>query len=310
MKQIFSVINRFGARLAKKVQFWAWASLVSQILIVVTGGVVRLTGSGLGCTDWPECTAGNFTSTPADGIHGVIEFGNRALTGVLVVIALATLLAVRGAALRSARRVAVALIAGIAVQAVVGGITVWIKLVPWLVGVHFVLSAIMIVMASLLVWRVYQPQHRTMPQLAYRLATPLAITGGIVVLVGVLTTGSGPHAGDSDSVRNGLSFDLVSKFHSLPAYVLVILELMIFAVLLRHDLRRKPRENRLATTAFGVLLAVTISQAVLGVAQTYLVEPAVPAILVGFHMFGAASLVALLTFAWLTVRGKNKDLAN
>jgi cytochrome c oxidase assembly protein subunit 15 len=271
---------------------------------------VRLTGSGLGCTDWPECTAGNFTSTPEDGIHGIIEFGNRALTGVLVIIAIATFFAVRAAGLRSARRMALVLIAGIAVQAVVGGITVWIKLIPWLVGVHFVLSAIMIVLASLLVWRVYQPQHRTMPQLAYRFATPLAVVGGIVILIGVLTTGSGPHAGDSESVRNGLSFDLVSKFHSVPAYVLVILELMLFAVLLRHDLRRKPRENRLGTIAFGVLLAATIAQAVLGVVQTYLVEPAVPAILVGFHMFGAASLVALLTFAWLTVHGKTKDSAN
>jgi len=310
MKQFLGVLNSVGTLLAKKVRFWAWASLVSQILIVVTGGVVRLTGSGLGCTDWPECTAGNFTSTPADGIHGIIEFGNRALTGVLVIIAIATFFAVRAAGLRSARRMALVLIAGIAVQAVVGGITVWIKLIPWLVGVHFVLSAIMIVLASLLVWRVYQPQHRTMPQLAYRFATPLAVVGGIVILIGVLTTGSGPHAGDSESVRNGLSFDLVSKFHSVPAYVLVILELMLFAVLLRHDLRRKPRENRLGTIAFGVLLAATIAQAVLGVVQTYLVEPAVPAILVGFHMFGAASLVALLTFAWLTVHGKTKDSAN
>lgn len=309
MNQLLRVVDAVASRFAKQAKFWAWASLVSEILIVVTGGVVRLTGSGLGCTDWPECTAGNFTTTPAEGIHGAIEFGNRALTGVLILIALATLLAVRGAALRSATRMALVLIAGIAVQAVVGGVTVWIKLIPWLVGVHFVLSAVMIVLSSLLVWRVYQPQHRTMPQLAYRLATPLAFVGAVVVFVGVLTTGSGPHAGDINSVRNGLSFELLEKYHSVPAYLLLTLEIVMFVVLQRHDVRRKPREKRLATTAYGILLGLTIAQAGLGITQSYLVEPAVPALLVGFHMFGAASLVSLLTFAWLTVHGKTKDLA-
>lgn len=313
LKHLFALVTRVADAIASRMEgqarFWAITSLVSEILIVVTGGVVRLTGSGLGCTDWPECTAGHLTTTEAQGIHGAIEFGNRMLTGVLIIIAVATLLAVRGAALKSATRMAWVLIAGIAVQAVVGGVTVWIKLIPWLVGVHFVLSAIMIVLSSLLVWRVYQPQHRTMPQLAYRLANPLAIVGGIVVFIGVLTTGSGPHAGDANSVRNGLSFELLEKFHSVPAYALLILEILLFTVLLRHDLRREPRENRLATTVVGVLLATTVAQAMLGIVQSYLVEPAVPALLVGIHMFGAASLVSLLTFAWLTVHGKNLDAA-
>lgn len=294
-------------RFAGQARVWAWVSLVSEVLIVVTGGVVRLTGSGLGCTDWPECTAGHLSTTPSEGIHGVIEFGNRMLTGLLIVIAVATLLAVWGAGLKSATRMAWILIAGIAVQAVVGGITVWIKLIPWLVGVHFVLSEVMIVLTCLLVWRVYQPQHRTMPQLAYRLATPLALVGSLVVFIGVLTTGSGPHAGDINSVRNGLSFELLEKVHSVPAYLLLLLEIVLFVVLLRHDLRRQPREYRLATTVVGVLLAVTIGQALLGIAQSYLVTPAVPPLLVGIHMFGAATLTALLTFSWLTVHGKTKD---
>ena len=302
-----NLINWISKRLAPQARLWVWLSLASEILIVVTGGVVRLTGSGLGCTDWPECTAGHLTATPAQGYHGLIEFGNRTLTGVLGLIAVATLLAVFGAGLRSATRMAWILIAGIVVQAVVGGVTVWIKLIPWLVGVHFVLSAIMIVLSCLLVWRVYQPEHRTMPQLAYRLATPLVWLGGIVVFIGVLTTGSGPHAGDINSVRNGLSFELVEKFHSVPAYLLVVFEVVLFVVLLRHDLRRQPRERRLATSVAGWLLALTLGQAALGITQSYLVEPAVPALLVGIHMFGAASLVAMLTFAWLTVHGKNLD---
>ena len=307
VKSILTPIRWAGNKLAGQARIWAWISLVSEILIVVTGGVVRLTGSGLGCTDWPECTAGHLTTTPAQGFHGAIEFGNRMLTGLLIVIAIATLLAMSGAALNSAKRMAWVLIVGIAVQAVVGGVTVWIKLIPWLVGVHFVLSAVMIVLSSLLVWRVYQPQHRTMPQLVYRLANPLAFLGATVVFIGVLTTGSGPHAGDINSVRNGLSFEIVAKFHSVPAYMLLIVELIVFTVLLRHDLRRQPRENRIATIVFGILLATTLAQAALGVTQSYLVQPAVPALLVGIHMFGAATLVSLLTFAWLTVRGKNTD---
>ena len=296
-----------SARLAGQARIWAWISLASEILIVVTGGVVRLTGSGLGCTDWPECTPGHITTTQEQGMHGAIEFGNRMLTGVLIFIAIAALLAVRGAALKSATRMAWILIAGIAVQAVVGGITVWIKLIPWLVGVHFVLSAIMIVLSSLLVWRVYQPQHRTMPHFAYRLANPLAVLGGLVVFIGVLTTGAGPHAGDAKSVRNGLVFDVVTKFHSVPAYLLLIVEIVLFVILLRHDLRREPRERRLATIVVGVLLEATLLQAVVGIAQTYLVSFTTATVLVGVHMFGAASLVSLLTFAWLTVHGKNLD---
>ena len=102
---------------------------------------------------------------------------------------------------------------------------------------------------------------------------------------------------------------MVQKFHSVPAYLLLILEVVIFTALLRHDLRRRPRENRLGTMVFGGLLVATIAQAILGVVQSYLVSPAVPALLVGFHMFGASTLVALLTFAWLTVHGKTKDSA-
>ena len=304
--------NALSSRLSGQARFWAWASLVSEILIVVTGGVVRLTGSGLGCTDWPECTAGHLTTTPEQGIHGAIEFGNRMLTGVLIIIAVATLLAVRGAALkhggsRSATRMAWVLIAGIFVQAVVGGVTVWIKLIPWLVGVHFVLSAIMILLSTVLVWRVYQPATASMPKVASALAHPLAWFGGIVVFIGVLTTGAGPHAGDIKSVRNGLSFEIVEKFHSAPAYALLLIELIIVVALWRNA--AAAAQIRRSALILSGLLVATVAQATLGIVQTYLVTPAVPALLVGFHMFGAATLISLLTFSWLSLRG-SKALAS
>jgi heme a synthase len=301
------LVGAVTSRMSPQVRFWAWMSLVSEILIVVTGGVVRLTGSGLGCTDWPECTAGHLTTTPAQGIHGAIEFGNRMLTGVLIIIAVATLLAVMGAGLKAAKRMAWILIVGIAVQAVVGGVTVWIKLIPWLVGVHFVLSAIMIVLSTLLVWRVYQPKPAKVAPLAYRLARPQAALGALVVFIGVLTTGSGPHAGDANSVRNGLSFEIVEKYHSVPAYLLLLIEVTVFISLLKA--RGAAHYNRLATNVSTGLLAATLAQATLGIVQSYLVTPAVPALLVGFHMFGAAVLISALTFSYLSLRGAKADNA-
>ena len=133
----------------------AWASLLANALLVLTGGLVRLTGSGLGCPTWPRCTEDSWTSTRAMGMHGAIEFGNRLLTFLLVVVAVLTFLAVW----RSRRThpgmlsLAVALAAGIVVQAVVGGITVRTGLNPWVVGVHFVLSAVLIAVAAVLVGR-------------------------------------------------------------------------------------------------------------------------------------------------------------
>jgi cytochrome c oxidase assembly protein subunit 15 len=206
-----------------------------------------------------------------------------------------------GAGLKAATRMAWIWIAGIAVQAVVGGITVWIKLIPWLVGVHFVLSAIMIVLSSLLVWRVYQPKRSAVAPLAFVLAAPQAALGAVVVFIGVLTTGSGPHAGDANSVRNGLSFDVLEKYHSVPAYLLLVVEIAVFVALL--GARGSTVNNRLATRVSGGLIAITIAQATLGIVQTYLVSPAVPALLVGFHMFGAAVMVSALAFGWLSLRG-------
>lgn len=314
-----ALVPRKVAHLINKVRNWpilssariplyAWASLVSQILIVVTGGVVRLTGSGLGCPTWPKCTDDSLVTVPEMGIHGVIEFANRLLTFVLALIALLTFVTILalGKKLRTGL-FAPALILGLGIpaQAILGGFTVLTKLNPWLVGAHFVLSGFMIVTAALLVFRALPPKHIVVSQGIYKTATPISIVGAIAVLIGVLVTGAGPHSGDAQSVRNGLDLELWQHLHSYPAYILLLLAIIQLGLLSKRDKAGLERSYQLKVSAW--LLVTTIAQAIIGIAQARL---GVPAGLVALHMLGASVLCALLTLQWLAIRGKNPGNQN
>lgn len=287
---------------------YVWASLVSQILIVVTGGIVRLTGSGLGCPTWPKCTEDSLINVPEMGIHGFIEFANRLLTFVLALIALLTFLTViaLGKKLRKGL-FAPALILGLGIpaQAVLGGFTVLTQLNPWFVGAHFVLSGIMIAIASLLLFRALPPKHVPVTQGIWRTATPIAAIGAVTVLVGVLVTGAGPHSGDAESIRNGLDLELWQHVHSYPAYLLLALALLQLALLIRRDkLMRDQNDSVERSYQLKVsiwLVTNTVLQAIIGVMQARL---GVPAVLVAVHMLGASVLCALFTLQWLAIRGK------
>ncbi|MEY2945679.1 MAG: hypothetical protein RL243_431 [Actinomycetota bacterium] len=285
--------------------FWAWASLVSQILIVVTGGIVRLSGSGLGCPTWPKCTDASLVTVPAQGFHGVIEFANRMLTFALAVIAVATLVVVFRKGVDRAIRVrslAVVLFLGIPAQAVLGGFTVLFKLNPWFVGAHFILSAVMIVMATVLVWRSHSPEAAVVPALAYSLAPFVWVVGAVAVVIGVLVTGAGPHAGDAQSVRNGLDLATWEHFHSYPAYLLLILTLVQWLVIRRADRPETGKNGRsLPTVIVQWLLVVLFAQVVVGVLQARL---GVPVGLVEIHMLLASCLISLITFHYLATRVK------
>jgi cytochrome c oxidase assembly protein subunit 15 len=278
--------------------------LVSQVLIVVTGGVVRLTGSGLGCPTWPKCTEDSLVTVKAMGWHGVIEFTNRMLTFALLVIAVLTLVTVvrnKAAASQLALRFpAIVLLLGIPAQAVLGGITVWTKLNPWFVGSHFMLSAIMIATAALLVFRTYNPQLLAASNLILTLSTPLLLVGWIAILAGVLVTGAGPHSGDAQSVRNGLDLLIWQHYHSYPAYLTLVLALWAMLEYLRRD---KGLFKSLQSNTAVLLVGALTFQAIIGVAQARL---GVPAILVGLHMLGATVILALLSFQWLLARGKSR----
>jgi len=281
----------------RKTRVFAWLSLVSQILIVGTGGAVRLTGSGLGCPTWPSCTPESLVPTPEMGIHGAIEFGNRMMTFVLIIIAIGMF--VRVVRLRHERRdvftLSLILGFGIPFQGVIGGITVWTNLNPYVVGLHFVLSTSLVVLATVLVWRVYSgagPRVRTVPAW---LATTAHVTSAFVlitILVGIATTGSGPHAGDHGAARNGLDSELLQHVHSWPAYITLGLSvaLVVAAYAMRH-----PRMLRFAV----ILLLVEAVQIIVGVAQARM---GLPALLVGLHMVLACVLASAVTAVVLSLK--------
>lgn len=285
-----------------RLKLYAWASLVSQILIVVTGGLVRLTGSGLGCPTWPRCTEDSFVTVPEMGWHGVIEFGNRLLTFVLIIIALFTFIVVR----RTTREYrygltwpALLLGLGIIAQALLGGWTVLTGLDPWIVGAHFLVSGVLISIASVLVWRVYSPIHQPVSYAAVLLAWPIFVVGWVTAIVGVIVTGAGPHAGDANTPRNGFDLEIWQHYHSYPAYLMTAL--VTIALLLTARSVKKDKLKNPALKALGLLLLVALQQAVMGVIQSNL---GVPALMAGAHMFGAAVIISLLTFQLLSLRSK------
>ena len=285
-----------------RLKAYAWASLASQILIVVTGGLVRLTASGLGCPTWPKCTDESFVSVPEMGIHGVIEFGNRLLTFVLVIIAALTFVVIRRTAKEQRFGLtwpAILLIVGIVAQALLGGVTVLTGLNSWVVGAHFLVSGVLISIAAVLVWRVYSPKHVPISYQAVLMAWPILVVGWVTVVVGVVVTGAGPHAGDANTPRNGLDLETWQHYHSWPAYIMTALVALALFLVWRSAPGRKISNP--AVKSLGLLLIVAILQAVLGVVQANM---GVPALLAGLHMLGASLIIALLTFQLLALRSR------
>ncbi|WP_125615528.1 COX15/CtaA family protein [Specibacter cremeus] len=271
------------------------ASLIGQGVLIVSGGAVRLTASGLGCPTWPKCTADSLVNTPEMGIHGIIEFGNRTLTFVLAAIAAVMLVMLWN--MRKERRdlfwLAFGLLASIPAQAVIGGITVLTHLNPWVVSLHFLVSAALVVLAMLLVNRTYGRTGRTsVPYVAApgaalrRLAGLAAVCGYLAVVLGTVVTGSGPHAGDANAPRNDLSPYLAARVHVLPVYVLVV------AVVILVVLAWKRGNGDIIRNA-AILLAVSVvAQGAIGYWQYF---TGLPSLLVGIHMLGSSVLLATAT---------------
>lgn len=271
----------------------AIANLVANIVIVVTGGAVRLTASGLGCPTWPNCTKGRLVYHEDLGLHGAIEFGNRMLTYVLVAIAVACVLA----AWRRpgvVRRLATAIAIGIPMQGVVGGITVLTDLNPWIVAIHLLLSMGMIGLCVWLVDEVAGPTRPAAGAPTRALAWAVLAIGAVVLWLGTVVTGSGPHAGDEKAPRNGLDPAVASHVHGFAVWALVLLSLTLTVLAARRNER---------TLAFfgSVLLGIELAQGVLGYVQYY---TDLPGLLVGLHMLGAALVAAGLARVVLTTRAR------
>ncbi len=292
------LVSRLPRTVDARVRRLAVASLIGQTLLVVTGGAVRLTASGLGCPTWPRCTDTSLVNTPEMGIHGFIEFGNRLLTFALA--AVAALMLVYLWNLRKERRdlflLALGLLASIPAQAVIGGITVLTNLNPWVVGLHFLVSMALVVFATLLVNRAFgrtgrfmAARHRALPGIMRPVTAAVALFSAVAVMLGVVVTGAGPHAGDADAPRNGLDWDLFSHIHAVPAYLITAGTAVALALVVMR------RINGPFRTAVLGLLGVTVLQAVIGFTQYY---NGIPALLVAAHMLGAALLMAAATNAW------------
>lgn len=270
------------------------ANLVMQVLIVVTGGLVRLTGSGLGCPTWPQCEPGSYTPSfePADGIHPYVEFGNRML-GILVgAVALLTVLAVwRWARRRPMTLLAGLVLAGTLAQGVLGGITVRTGLHPLTVMAHFLISMLLVVASTLLVWHLRsRPPGPAAPPLPRQLSWAVVAVGAVVLVLGTVVTGAGPHSGDADEpARLALDPELMSRVHAASVWVFLGL---VLAVLLM--LRRMPHGAPGLSRPWVLLLVVTLLQGVIGYVQYFL---GLPVALVSLHMLGAALLTVTLTWA-------------
>lgn len=260
----------------------AVASVVANTGIVLTGGVVRLTGSGLGCPTWPSCTEESYTPTAAYAEHGLIEFGNRMLTFAVTLIAVLTLAAVLRHGRRSLVPLAVAAFLGIPAQAVLGGVTVLTGLNPWTVAAHFLLSMVLIAVTVTLAWRAYRPADGpARPVVNTALVTLVRGIVGVtaaVLALGTVVTGSGPHSGDADVGRTGFDPATVSQLHADTVMLLVGLTVAAY-LWLRGS--KAPAE---AVTAARLLLGAELVQGAIGFAQYF---TGLPVVLVGLHVLGS-----------------------
>jgi cytochrome c oxidase assembly protein subunit 15 len=274
----------------------AIALLVANIGIVVTGGVVRLTGSGLGCPEWPRCSGSSFVPHRAMGIHSAIEFGNRMVTFLVAAVAIATLVLAWRYGRASVVRLAVLLALGVPAQAVIGGITVLTDLNPWVVSLHLLVSLAMVGLAVVLVRRLDEgdgPVRSLVPPGVLWLVRTIFVVGWIVLYVGTVVTGSGPHAGDINAPRNGLDPRALSQLHSDVVMLLVGLTVAEVLVVRAADVPAGVRRAALT------LLGVEVAQALVGFVQ-YATD--LPVAVVALHLLGASLVSAALT--WLLVSAR------
>lgn len=345
--------SRRPSAFGRPLRVLAWLSFIAEVIIIATGGAVRLTGSGLGCSEWPLCTPESLVPTPEQGIHGVIEFGNRTMTGVVGIVAIAVLLltlnavggrrslmsalwfalggigagvlcfavaylagvpafpffalglllatvagAVRSMRITEHRRdltlLAWIVLIGVVAQAFVGGITVLTGLNPYIVGFHYASSLVLVCVTTAYLVRLYEPdgaRERIVPKWFAILSHVTGLALALTIFFGVLTTGSGPHSGDANVVRDGFDATILAHVHSWPGYVLAALvaALTIIAWMLRLAPRRW-----LLVFVLAILVQVGV-----GIWQA---REGLPELLVGIHMVLASLSAAAYTVTVLRLK--------
>ncbi|OZC44608.1 hypothetical protein CH286_22190 [Rhodococcus sp. WWJCD1] len=284
----------------------AFIAIVTQGGIAVTGAVVRVTGSGLGCPTWPQCFPGSFTPVGVSEVpvlHQAVEFGNRLLTFVVVLAAAAIVVAVT----RARRRREVLFFAwlmplGTVVQAVIGGFTVLTGLLWWTVAVHLVVSMAMVWLATLLYAKVGESDaaSESTPSVPAALRALVGLSGVAltgVLVAGTMVTGAGPHAGDKsiEEPVPRLGIEIVTLVHAHSQFLVGYLALLVGLGFALYAVRAPSAVKR----RLHVLIALVLAQSLIGLVQYF---TGVPAVLVAFHVAGAGACTAATAAVWAACR--------
>ncbi|MGE2714852.1 COX15/CtaA family protein [Mycolicibacterium litorale] len=288
----------------------AIAVILTQGGISVTGAIVRVTASGLGCPTWPQCFPGSFTPVPhaeVPGIHQAVEFGNRLITFLVVLTAAAAVLAVTRA--RRRREVLVyawLMPASTVAQAVIGGITVLTGLLWWTVAIHLLVSMAMVWLSVLLYVKIGEPDSgapvRTVPKPLRQSTALSAVALSATLVTGTLVTGAGPHAGDKslEEPVPRLMVEITTLVHLHSSLLVAYLSLLValgFALL-------AVRAPRTVLIRLGVLVAIVVAQGTVGAVQFV---TGVPAALVAVHVAGAAACTAATAALWASMRQRTES---
>ena len=271
--------------------------LFLQAALVVTGGTVRLTGSGLGCPTWPECTPGSYTPVPhqaEEALHVWIEFANRLLTFVLVIAAVVVLAAVLRTGRKDLRGLALGQFLGIFGQGVLGGITVLTDLHPLPVAGHLILSIILIAGATSLRAQRFAPKVAEKPaSLTKKIASVHVMTSFAVIVLGTLVTGSGPHAGDEKARRFGFDIQTVAWIHA-DVVIFLLGTTFAFFVATGTSVATKRR--------LKIFTVIALAQGAIGYIQYF---TGIPEVLVAAHLLGATLVWIAAWRVWLSVTTRN-----
>jgi heme a synthase len=262
------------------------AALIVSIVIVFTGGLVRVTGSGLGCPTWPTCDGVSLAPSAELGIHGVIEFTNRLLTTVIVIAVGWVIIAARlqRPRVRQITRLAWSQFWLVVANAIAGGITVLVQLNPWVVALHFVLAIALLATTALTWHRVHQDPAvgpRPLSAGVRHLSVALVVTTLVLIVVGTLVSGSGPHSGDSAEVpRMPLNWTAIAIVHGLLGAIVLML-----AVAILLNTRDATRRQHVVSKRVITLIVLIVAQGVLGIVQA---RTGLPVTLVAIHLLGSA----------------------
>ena len=275
---------------------WAVASLVGNMTLIITGGLVRVTGSGLGCSTWPQCEPGSYIPHPEAGAHAIVEFGNRLLTFALILLAVGTFLAAwyarddAGRPRRDLRLLAFVAAIGVPIQAVIGGFSVLTNRNPWVVSLHLLASIAMVVVCVALIHRARPISPAVVPKRVAWLSRAVFGLGMLAIVLGTVVTGSGPNSGDGGAERSGLSPELTARIHSISVWLtLLALAGLLFGA----------RRISVVWRAGIVVAVISVLQGVVGYVQYFMGNP--PA-LVAIHMVGTALFTAAVAHLWLISR--------